>query len=295
MPLKEEAIIFPYGDSIFPIWHLLYVEERRSDISVLTSESLLCSWYIELIKKIHPTVSFPFNKIAIKDFKYHNLNEVKKDRLKRTIFANFGRFPIYVGFTAKKEAEIQKDYLFLPDGVFFRLFSKESNEELKRELLKRNLQFVVRGICDEIIPKDKTVSEIMNSYSAAYSERGNLYRLIDVDMSIAEYKKALTISPSLLPIQLNLGFAYLNDKDYDKAIEIFKKIAKEFPDYQPSLVHSGLGLVYQNKSRIDDAIKEYKIALRLDPNNARAKQMLEAIKEQKNRLTKIKVLNILAK
>jgi tetratricopeptide (TPR) repeat protein len=279
--VKEDAIIFPYADDTFPIWYLLYVERKRQDISAITWTFLPFNWQIESTERIHPNLSFPFNKMSINELRHHDLNEIRKNRLKKILLTNLEKFPLYIYSGVKDEVQIQKDYLFLPDGVFFRLFSKENNEELKRELLKRDLRFLVRGIGDGIVFRDRIVLEIMNNYSFAYNERGNIYQLIDVDMAITEYKKALAITPSYLVSQFNLGVAYANKKDCDRALEIFEKIKKENPGYNSSLLHYGFGLVYQNKWIIDKAIDEYEMALKIDPDNLYAKQMLEAIKQQK--------------
>ena len=101
---------------------------------------------------------------------------------------------------------------------------------------------------------------------------------MDADKAITEYKNALAIIPSYAPSQLNLGFAHLNKKDYNRAMEIFIGVSKEVPTYNPSLVHYGLGQVYQNKRMKEKAIKEYEIVLEIDPNNNLAKDRLLNIK-----------------
>ncbi|MBU1261701.1 tetratricopeptide repeat protein [bacterium] len=278
-PLKEDAIIFSYGDyDTFPSGYLLYTEERRRDISALCWTFLTCDWHIEPIERDHPAVSFPFEKIAIKDLRYHNLNEVRRDRLKKIVLANLEKFPVYSGSGVKDEAGIQKNYLFLPDGVFFRLLPKTTDKEGLKIGLKKGLQFFLRGINDKSISKDRVASKIIDNYSLSYNDRGNLWQGIDIDRAITDYKNGLAITPSYPPSELNLGFAYVNKKDYEKAMEIFRKVAKENPDYNPSLLHYGFGLVYQNKGMPDKARQEYKIALKIDPNNTYAKQGLEGIK-----------------
>ena len=278
-PLKEDAIIFSYGDSdTFSLYYPLYVEERRRDISVLCWTFLTCDWHIETINRLHPKVFFPFNKIAIKELRYYDLQAIRRERLQKVISENFSRFPIYISSGTKQEGGIEKSHLFLPEGLFFRLLEKGTDRDRLKIKLERKPQFFLRGLNNKAIFKDRVAEKIMNDYSLSYNERGNLYQQIDVKKAITEYKNALSITPSYLPSKLNLGFAYLNVKDYEKATDIFREVAKEDPDYNPSLVHYGLGQVYQNKGRVDEAIKEYKIALRVDPNNALAKEMFERLK-----------------
>jgi tetratricopeptide (TPR) repeat protein len=276
-PLKKNAIIFPYGDATtFPLWYLLYGENRRQDISFLTWILLSCDWHIEAVAKNHNHHSFHFDKIAVNDLRYHNLNGVIVERSKRIITDNFGRFPIYVG-----PGMDQKDYLLFSDGVFFRLLPKETKgDRLSKELENSKPHFFLRGINDNSIFKDRIVnSELITNYPSSFNSRGNLYRTINLAKAISEYKTALTINPSYMPAQLNLAFAYVDTKNYDKAISLFRNIAKKDPNYEPSLVHYGFGLVYQNKSMIKEAIKEYNAALEIDPNNTYAKQKLEEMQK----------------
>lgn len=281
-PLKEDAIVFSYGDyDTFPSYYLLYAEGRREDVSPFCWIFLVCDWHIESTERLHPAVLFSFDKIAIKNLRYHNLSEVRKDRLKRTISANFGRFPIYIDSGIKEEAGIQKDYIFLPDGIFFRLLPKETDKDGLKIELKREPQFLLRGINDKSISKDRVALKVINNYSLSYNERGNLWRGIDVDKATLEYKNTLAIIPSYASSQLNLGFAYINKKDYDRAMEVFIKVAEENPNYNPSLIHCGFGQVYQGKRMLNKAIEEYKMSLRIDPTNAYAKQSLQAIDNKK--------------
>ncbi|MEK9148718.1 MAG: DUF2723 domain-containing protein, partial [Candidatus Desantisbacteria bacterium] len=233
-PLKEDAIIFSYGDyDTFPPDYLLYVEGRRRDITALCWTFLPCDWHIESIENLHSKVSFPFNKIAIKNLKYCDLQAVRRERLQKIILENLFRFPIYVGSGVKQEGGIEEGYLFLPDSFFFRLMEKETDKDRLKVELEGRPQFFLRGMNNKIF-KDRVASEIIGNYSLSYNERGNLWQGIDIDRAILEYKNALAISPSYPPSQLNLGFAYINKKDYDRAMEVFIKVAEENPNYNPS-------------------------------------------------------------
>ena len=196
-PLKEDSLIFSYGDyETFPLYYLLYVEKRRQDISVLCWTFLVCDWHIESIERLHPEVSFPFNKIAIKDLRYCDLQAVRRERLEKIISENFAVFPIYTGFGVKNEAGIEKDYLFIPDSLFFRLLEKETDRDRLRMGLEREPQFFLRGLNDKAIFKDRVASEVIGNYSLSYNERGNLWQGMDVDKATLEYKNALAIIPS---------------------------------------------------------------------------------------------------
>jgi tetratricopeptide (TPR) repeat protein len=282
-PLKENAIIFSEDIyDTFSLWYPLYVEERKKDVSLFSWMLLPCDWHVESIKKLHPNISLPFTKILNKDLKYLNLLAIKKERFEDTVSANLENFPIYVKFKINEESDVQNRYNLLPDGIFFRLLPKDfAKDKLKKELDK-GPQLLLRGINDKKIFKDRI---IIPEYALIFNERGLIYQGMDIKKAIIEYKKALAIDPFYLSSLLNLGFVYVNNGDYDKAIKSFKKVLKKNPNYNPSLTHCGLGLVYQNKGMIDEAIRKYKMALDIDPNNILAKQSLQTI-EQKNLLAK---------
>jgi tetratricopeptide (TPR) repeat protein len=283
-PLKEEAMIFSYKDyDTFPLCYFSYVEGRRKDISVFCWTSLICDWHIEPIKRFHPKILFPFNKMAIKaitQMRDYDLRGVRRNRFTKIVSENLIKFPIYISSGAKEEGEIGKNHLLLPEGLFFRLFEKGTDRDKLMIELEKNPQFFLRGLNDKTVSKDRVASGIRGNYSLIFNERGNFWQGVDVDRAITNYKNALALTPFYPPSQLNLGFAYIDKKDYDHAMEVFGKMAEENPNYNPSLLHYGFGLVYQNREMIDKAIEEYELALKINPNNIYAKHSLQTIKQQ---------------
>lgn len=64
------------------------------------------------------------------------------------------------------------------------------------------------------------------------------------------------------------GNTYLDAKQYEKAIEAYKKAIAVLPDI--SYAHNGLGLAYRGLNRYPEAVAELKEAVRLDPNDPTA-------------------------
>jgi len=279
-PLKKEAIIFSYGDSDnFPLSYLKMCEERKKDICNFVLTSLFCDWHIESIKKLHPKISLSFNNISYKEFiKSYDSRIVANERLNRIITFGFGKFPIYVGpGVAEEENGIRENFFLLPDGIFFRLLPQGIDKErLYEELENSPTMFLMKGKGI----KDIVASKMLTNYEAVYNEKGNLYRQIyHFKKAIIEYKKGLNILPLSLSLKLNLAFAYLSENRYDEAKEEFNKIIEEDKNFEPSFVHYGMGLVYQNKGDFKKAIDEYNLALSFDPNNISVKQMLSETKK----------------
>ncbi|HEX7200251.1 MAG TPA: tetratricopeptide repeat protein, partial [Dongiaceae bacterium] len=69
---------------------------------------------------------------------------------------------------------------------------------------------------------------------------------------------------------INIGIRYFNDKQYDKALAQFNKVAEQNPDLPDTYYYRGL--VYLNMNKIPDAKADFKKLLALDPNHKYAKE-----------------------
>ena len=73
----------------------------------------------------------------------------------------------------------------------------------------------------------------------------------------------------------NLGHAYTAQGRSNEAIKEYKTALRLDPNY--ATAHNNLGSIYVDQGLLDEAIKEYKTALRLDPNYATAHNNLGSI------------------
>jgi len=67
----------------------------------------------------------------------------------------------------------------------------------------------------------------------------------------------------MLAAVANLGNAYFAKKDYDAAIEQYKKAIRIKPD--DAAIHYNLGAAYSNKGDYEAAVKEHLRAIELEP------------------------------
>ena len=72
----------------------------------------------------------------------------------------------------------------------------------------------------------------------------------------------------------NRSGSYLNNGDYDKALEDAETCIKMKPDWPRGYQRKGSALFYQDK--MDQAIAAYKEGLKVDPNNAELQRDLKA-------------------
>jgi tetratricopeptide (TPR) repeat protein len=66
-------------------------------------------------------------------------------------------------------------------------------------------------------------------------------------------------------LQMNLVIAYSKNEDNDEAIRLLSQMVKDRPT--SAVPHAGLATIYTQQNRLEDAVVEFKEALRLDPKN----------------------------
>jgi tetratricopeptide (TPR) repeat protein len=108
-----------------------------------------------------------------------------------------------------------------------------------------------------------------------------LYSRGNIDEAIAEYRKALELSPRLFDARFNLGIAYHSKGLIDLAIEQYLITLRYYPG--SSSTHNALGMAYGRMGFLDKAIEHFQAASDLDPGNEEARRNLLAARALKNR------------
>jgi tetratricopeptide (TPR) repeat protein len=116
-----------------------------------------------------------------------------------------------------------------------------------------------------------------------YYELGSIYS--DKKMfaqSIILLQKALkgvdAEEENLAPVHNALGFAYFAQEQYDIAIREYKEALKANPEYVTAL--NNLGHVYERKKLTVQALQTYEDALKYEPENAIAKRRAESLRKR---------------
>jgi tetratricopeptide (TPR) repeat protein len=108
----------------------------------------------------------------------------------------------------------------------------------------------------------------------AITKNGADYKMENIDHLITDNGYKITLSRTL-----NIfGYALLNEKKVDLAIEVFKLNVRKFPDEANSF--DSLAEAYMVKGDIKTSIKYYKKALEVDPNFENSKKMLETLQKK---------------
>ena len=90
------------------------------------------------------------------------------------------------------------------------------------------------------------------------------YKNKDYDKAIEYYKKAIVLNPNLAKAHYNLGTNYSNKGMLDEAISEFEQVLTIDPDYAEA--HNNLGNVYSEKGMVDESLSEYEKAITINPD-----------------------------
>ncbi|OKH27460.1 tetratricopeptide repeat protein [Chroogloeocystis siderophila] len=101
--------------------------------------------------------------------------------------------------------------------------------------------------------------------------------------AISLFQKALKAAEqeaedNIAPIYNGLGYAYFAQEQYDLAIRNYKEAIKHQPQYITAL--NNLGHAYERKSLTAQALQTYEQALEFEPNNSTAKRRSEKLRRR---------------
>jgi type IV pilus assembly protein PilF len=88
------------------------------------------------------------------------------------------------------------------------------------------------------------------------------------DLAVDHFKKAIELQPDLSVAVNNLGNAYLRLNQWDDAIEQFQSVTNDLIYATPHFPLTNLGFAYHNKGEFEKAEKYYQEALKLQPKFA---------------------------
>ena len=93
--------------------------------------------------------------------------------------------------------------------------------------------------------------------------------------AIEAYKQVLEIDPNVPEYHVNIGNSYYNLRNFDGAFSAYQKANSLDKDIAE--VHLGLANVHYMRGQKDDAIRECKEALELNPSYILAKKILKSL------------------
>src|SRR5579885_1326792 len=93
----------------------------------------------------------------------------------------------------------------------------------------------------------------------------------EYEKAAAAFQECVAMAPNWRPGRVNLGIALLNtadEKNLDRAVQIFRDIRKEDPD--DPYAHDCLGIILQYRKQPDEVAPHFEAVTRIDPSDASA-------------------------
>ena len=100
----------------------------------------------------------------------------------------------------------------------------------------------------------------------------------DFTSAIASYQAAVELDPQMYNAFFNLGYIYAVKKDYVKAREMFTRVVELSPPFLDEALYN-LAIVQRKMGNIQDCIKNLKKAIAVNPENKKAKMLLDTLKK----------------
>jgi serine/threonine protein kinase len=126
----------------------------------------------------------------------------------------------------------------------------------------------------EAVPLLGQAIDVDQKCAAAYHELGRVYtKLKDYPKAIEAYTKAADLDPKFPDTFFNLGYVYTVTKEYPKAEEMYVRAMNLEPSYLDDALFN-LAFVQLRRGKKQDAIRNLKRALQINPNNETARKQL---------------------
>jgi tetratricopeptide (TPR) repeat protein len=95
----------------------------------------------------------------------------------------------------------------------------------------------------------------------------------EYNKAIETYQKVAEMDPQFPDIYFNLGYVYAMSKDYPKAEEMYTRVVKLSPSYLDEALFN-LGMVQKRQGKQEEALANFERALSVNPKNELAKREL---------------------
>ncbi|NIM91555.1 MAG: tetratricopeptide repeat protein [Candidatus Aminicenantes bacterium] len=161
--------------------------------------------------------------------------------------------------------------VYAPKHVFLRCRSNDSRGFYWEPTLASEKDFYFYKAWLNIT-EDSGYPKILNEKEFEAIQLSNLgvawYEKGDYEKAIKYYMKAVELNPDFFEAYNNLGVSYAKQGNYSQAIKCYKKATKKELNYATPF--SNLGVAFYRLGYLDRAIKYFEKAIEVDPNYKRA-------------------------
>ena len=180
-------------------------------------------------------------------------------------------------YLAKDDTEKAKVYFEEARRVVSRVASdmvSDSLMEIARKIGEKDQAMALRFITEAIELKGDTLTR---EDLWMFNNRGILLRRQGLwKEAVENYRKALTVAPDDAGLHYNIGVAYADGKEYDRALQFFEKALEVDPTLikQTPSVSYNIATAHHRCRNLSEARRYLTAALELDPNYEPAKRLL---------------------
>ncbi len=172
----------------------------------------------------------------------------------------------------------------------------EEAVKLIKKQARENVSKINLEIAEKLLPVDPERSE--KYYRKAIESRQNVLEKNDVSIfnrlgialrkqgkpkdAVAEYKRALQLSPEDGGLYYNIAMAYMEGKEYRLAESAIRKALEKSPQLSSNndVITYNIGMVYYLNRRQEQAVQLFQQALDINPEYEPAQNMLAKLKPQ---------------
>jgi tetratricopeptide (TPR) repeat protein len=154
------------------------------------------------------------------------------------------------------------------------------------------LAFAGVSVVRQVIKTRKVETALTRLEKKLKQERGTVqeyYELASIYSDKKMFAQSITLfqkslkgvdaeEENLAPVHNALGFAYFCQEQYDMAIREYKEALRANPEYVTAI--NNLGHVYERKKLTVQALQMYEEALKFEPNNTIAKRRAESLRKR---------------
>ncbi|MDP3093701.1 MAG: DUF2723 domain-containing protein [bacterium] len=243
-PADKNSLIISLGDMMFfSTLYLQEVEGVRTDVKVVQERLLTSQWYIDYLRKRHPDIKIPFERVR----KGENWDE----KLKELIAANIEKTTVYYPIVEVAD-KLRPDYFLLQRDFLFQVFKGEPPFS-PQDYIRQSHDF----------NRDSRVAKNKKLYQAGFNLK---YPFSAWDTEIAS---AYVIS------HYNKCVFFYNSSFFKEAEKECRLAEAADPSFEKAYFTLG-NIAYKNK-QYEEAARNYEIAIELYPGELKAYENLIVI------------------
>ncbi len=191
-------------------------------------------------------------KLTLQSISYNFKLETESDEKGAWIIYGFGKDQFKI--TATKEGFIPFEHVQVLSGI-------QKNPQLDIVLIK------------EVKVKEPEIDKVDKAAGEKVKKGNDLYKEGKFAEALPYFQSFLKENPKQYQVGINLGNSYMQLKQYDEAIEAFKKVIEGFKSENPNLkgnekaatIYASIGEAYSALNKLEEAAAYFKESMALYP------------------------------